>query len=275
MNVICEYCGKEYSSKGLHTHLERVHLGLNSKYSSGNNGKYDTDEFRKNAKLAYEKRVGPIEDHVKVCQKCGKEFIWSGRRTSKQFDRVRYCSNSCAHSRVRTPEMNQQQSENWILKLQAAGKIPIGGYKCSICSVSVGNHFRKFCSEHCRNIYNQQKKQAYLETLPPKTKYRKECKFDFSLRDFPNEFNFKLLTEVGMYQPTNHGDNLAGLSRDHMVSVNYGFEHGIPAEIIRHPANCNLIPQHENAVKHSKCSITIEELYDRIRAWDAKYGDKC
>lgn len=36
----CILCRKNIAFNGINTHYERVHLGLNFKYSSGNNGKY-------------------------------------------------------------------------------------------------------------------------------------------------------------------------------------------------------------------------------------------
>ena len=46
----CVLCKKEISSNGVNTHHERVHLGLNDKYSAGNNGKYDVISIKKKAK---------------------------------------------------------------------------------------------------------------------------------------------------------------------------------------------------------------------------------
>ena len=69
----------------------------------------------------------------------------------------------------------------------------------------------------------------------------------------------------------NNGDNLGGVSRDHKISVKHGWEHGIPAEIISHPANCELMLHTENFAKKDKCSIELKELNDRIKEWNKKY----
>ncbi len=72
------------------------------------------------------------------------------------------------------------------------------------------------------------------------------------------------MLKYGIYHPiTNPG----GVSRDHMVSRNYGWEHDIPIEVIKHPANCELTMHHDNVIKSANCSITIEELYERIENW--------
>ena len=95
-----------------------------------------------------------------------------------------------------------------------------------------------------------------------------------SLKDYPEEFDFSLIESYGWYSPINSDKpNLSGVSRDHMVSVKYGWENNIDPKIISHPANCRLLLQSENVSKSSNCSITYEELLQRIEAWNRKYGD--
>lgn len=55
---------------------------------------------------------------------------------------------------------------------------------------------------------------------------------------------------------------------DHMVSVRFGFDNNIPIHIICHPMNLTMLPEYVNISKCSKCSITIEELYNRIDEWN-------
>ena len=52
-----------------------------------------------------------------------------------------------------------------------------------------------------------------------------------------------------------------------MISRNYGWLNNIPPEVIAHPANCEMIIQSNNTSKGTKCSITLEELYERIEHW--------
>jgi hypothetical protein len=102
--------------------------------------------------------------------------------------------------------------------------------------------------------------------------YRHACRFNFNLADFLNEFDFSLVEQFGWYKAKNHGDNLNGVSRDHMVSVMFGFKHNIDPSIISHPANCKLLRHNDNVSKGSKCLITIDELTSRIQKRDEKYG---
>ena len=94
--------------------------------------------------------------------------------------------------------------------------------------------------------------------------YYLKCDFRFGLDDLKRVEGFDLIQKYGMYSVP---DNLDGVARDHMVSRYYGWTHNIPPEVIRHPANCRIIKQRENSSKGKDCSITIEELYERIKNW--------
>lgn len=106
----------------------------------------------------------------------------------------------------------------------------------------------------------------------PLVNYRADCAFKFNLSDYPDEFDFSLIESHGWYKPKNRGDNLNGVSRDHAVSVRYGFDHNIPSKHLAHPANCILMRHGENVSKYSKNSMSYEELLNRIDSWDKKYG---
>jgi hypothetical protein len=70
--------------------------------------------------------------------------------------------------------------------------------------------------------------------------------------------------------------NRDALVRDHMYSRRCGFDNGVFPEIIKHPANCQII-SHSDNIKKSKsnwdCIITLDELIDRIINWKAVYID--
>lgn len=99
--------------------------------------------------------------------------------------------------------------------------------------------------------------------------YRRQCEFKFNLKDYPEEFDFALLTEHGMFHPKK---NPKGVSRDHMLSVQYGKNNRISSYIISHPANCQLILQGDNTRKQANCCLTLNELLDRIKKWGEKYN---
>lgn len=118
------------------------------------------------------------------------------------------------------------------------------------------------------------KPRDYSSTLLNKTaleKYRLECRFKFALSDFPEEFDFALIEQHGWYRAKNRGDNQQGVSRDHAVSVRFGFDNNIPASHIAHPANCVLMQHHLNASKGRKNLFSYDELLERIHRWNEKY----
>ena len=103
--------------------------------------------------------------------------------------------------------------------------------------------------------------------------YRAKCAFRFNLKDYPDEFDFSLIENHGWYRPLNRGNNLLGISRDHAVSVRYGFDNDLPADMLAHPANCTLMKHSENASKGKGNLFSYKELLVRINKWNAKYKD--
>ena len=103
--------------------------------------------------------------------------------------------------------------------------------------------------------------------------YKRLCEFKFALNSYPDEFDFTLIENYGWYKAKNRGDNLNGVSRDHIYSRDKGFENLIDPYIISHPANCQLLRHNDNVSKHSNCDIEIENLINKIKEWNQKYGE--
>jgi len=99
--------------------------------------------------------------------------------------------------------------------------------------------------------------------------YRRMCQFNFSVSEFPKEFDYGLVDEYGWYKAKNRGDNQNGISRDHIVSVEYGWQNNIDPKIISHPANCQLMRHKDNMTKKIGCGMTIEELLVKIEVWNS------
>lgn len=205
------------------------------------------------------KRKFPKETRTLICEKCGKSFDLI--KTKAQWERHSkfFCSRSCANSRgPRTDEFKEL-----LRKKLEKPEVQKRCLQCGTFFLTKRENI-KFCSRSCsgasRRIDN---KDLYS--------YRKRAAFKFSLKDYPEEFDFSLIEMFGWYSPSNHGDNLSGISRDHIVSVQYGFDNNIEPAIIAHPANCQLMQHDKNSSKGSGSSITIEELLERINRWDKKY----
>lgn len=259
----CEFCDRMISIKGMHTHVVRSHgtIEEKAKYSAGNHGKYSSDEYKNKASekaKAYwmNKKLPNVN-----CQRCGSLFKIS---KSRQLESGNYfCSKRCASSRPKT-QNTKDKIRKRIIELN-------GGItelkNCSICGHKVKKSINSFCSKKCFGISRTQScdwKNSLKE-------YRIRSKFTFSLNEYPDEFDFKLIQNHGWYKASNRGNNLTGISRDHLYSVKEGFENNVDPLIVAHPANCRLVLHTVNISKNSKSLLTLNDLLDKIEKWDKKY----
>jgi len=98
--------------------------------------------------------------------------------------------------------------------------------------------------------------------------YKESCAFRFNVFDYPEFFDLSLIEKYGFYSAKNtKNPNLNGISRDHKISINYGFKNNIDPEIISHPLNCELMKHTDNQKKRTKCSINVKDLIDKIRSY--------
>lgn len=124
---------------------------------------------------------------------------------------------------------------------------------------------QKYCSQECYTLSVKSTKTAFEN-------YKNKCSFNFNVYDYPEEFDLTLVEQYGFYSAANRGNNLNGISRDHKISVRYGFDNAIDPVIISHPTNCELMKQNENSSKKTNCSITLDDLKEMIEIWNKKYG---
>lgn len=224
------------------------------------------NDTNKNHNNGIDNKLGKLKDFIVECKKCKKEFSTTER--SKQFPKKDnyYCSRSCANSRgVRSEETKDKIR----LKLQNNdNKKKIQRMNCLYCGGKVKRIKQKYCSRICSGKSKRSLDDGSLKI------YRRRCAFNFSLNDFPEEFNFTLIEKYGWYKPANAGNNLNGVSRDHIVSVKFGFENNIDPKIISHPANCQLMRHSDNVSKYDSCGASIKELIKLINIWDKKYTKK-
>ncbi len=94
----------------------------------------------------------------------------------------------------------------------------------------------------------------------------------FGYINLPSDFNL-----VGIF---NNKSNKIGYVRDHSFSRRDAYEILLFPEIVRHPANCNIILHSENSSKRANSSISLNDLFDKIKNYDnIKYKwfehDKC
>lgn len=209
-----------------------------------------------------EKKKLRITKTVK-CKKCLKEFEVTFIEGHEKENY--YCSSNCSHSREQTEEINRRRSHTTRGTWKEKGFVVKEEKNCPIC----GKLFlskAKTCSYQCNSSLRDRK------DLSKKKDYKLACQFRFALNSFPAEFDFTLVEEHGWYKATNRGGDGSGISRDHMLSVDFGWKNKIDPSIIRHPANCKLMLHTENFKKNTNCSITLEDLLKRIEQWNMKYN---
>lgn len=115
----------------------------------------------------------------------------------------------------------------------------------------------------------KRKKKFYSD----KQKYKACASFRFSLNSYSSEFEFELIEKYGWYKAVNNGNNLKGVSRDHIFSVKEGMKQNINPFLLSHPVNCQLMVHTKNMSKGKKCGITVDELIVKIKEWNEKYGE--
>ena len=210
-------------------------------------------------------KFGEIKGYNVTCQKCQSNFLVREREKRHPERDFYFCSRSCANSRG-------PRSESFKEKVRAKLKKDELKKQCEFCHetfVCNKKVTQSFCSLSCSN------KNRYKNIDKASLKYyRIECSFKFNLSDYPDEFDFSLVEKHGWYAAKNHGNNLGGVSRDHIVSIKFGYENGIDPSIISHPANCRLLIHNSNISKGANCGMTIEQLIQKIENWDLKYPIK-
>ena len=60
---------------------------------------YYTESYKQKQSLKLDRLFGEILEHNKICEKCNKEFIFTGRLKTKSYEKARFCSRSCANHR--------------------------------------------------------------------------------------------------------------------------------------------------------------------------------
>lgn len=170
----------------------------------------------------------------KQCLHCQRALDYNNRK--QQF-----CSQLCKQQKVQKINITQE-----CIFIDIKTKL----VRC-ICAktgeVFYAPTWRKYSSE---TIYNEL------------SLYRNACQFTCSIGDnFPNAM---LLKQHGWYHPIL---NPHGVSRDHKLSINDGFQLRVDPSIMKHPANCELMIHKDNQRKHKKSSIDLETLLKVIAQW--------
>lgn len=113
---------------------------------------------------------------------------------------------------------------------------------------------------NARNKLFQQSTDKTERRAFERRKYSVASKFRFDPYSITTIPGYDQLLQHGMYSHSNR----KGMTRDHMISVEYGFRNNIDPAIIAHPANCQFLSMSDNAIKSASSCLTIDELLKRI-----------
>lgn len=208
-----------------------------------------------------------------ACPKCGCTFNNYSKWGLKKF-----CSRACANYREATAQRISKLKHT--IGIKDTIKNQYGEHK-RVIHYTFDGPFTKIylctCKYSGKKFYATTVKQIHPELARTKKEYTYSCQFRFGISSYPEWFSdaSELITEYGWYSTPGSRKgvtNVNGISRDHLYSITDGWLNNIPPKIIRHPANCALLPHKENQSKHKKSKITIDDLYQRISSFDAKYG---
>ena len=263
----CKNCGEETNKKNIYCSYKcrNIYVNKNLRDYSKNSNSLKKKELEKEKKYYNE---------PKRCKECDKIISYNKKRNS-------FCCGSCSTSytnknRKKVTHILSDEGYNNIKKsnrlvIKEKYKKEKKEYysnkkRCPNCNkiIAFNKRVNNFCDRTC-------KKEYYRKNRTDVENYKIGCQFKFSLKNYKNEFDFKLVEKHGWYKAKNRGDNLDGVSRDHMYSVMEGFRNNIDTKIISHPANCKLMIHNKNVSKRDKCTISLEKLKEKIIKWELKY----
>lgn len=260
-NIECE---KETNGKNVY-----CSLSCRSYYVNTYHRKYD--KLHETIKKKKEDDIKLYNLNPKICS-CGNNIQYENR-----FNK--FCGKDCVKNNLSINNgIYNISMEDKVIMYKKVSKSLIDYNKsignksrtdikyCKRCNNIHTNLYKQYCSDNCRKLNLYKNKTEF-------NIYKRLTIFKFALNKYPNEFDFNLIKEYGWYSPVNKRNNLKGISRDHIISVKYAYENKINPLLIAHPANCQLLQQCKNSVKHSKCDIKIDELLERIEKWDNLYGN--
>lgn len=216
-------------------------------------------------KLASHKRELEYSREPNLCSNisCGKELPYNKRNN-------KYCSRSCSatsNNLARSPSVKRGPTKGSNIKNYPSCQVKF--LSCHICQALFtykGAKSTKYCSSDCR------KEATIKQTDSDKIAYRRRCSFNLDKLKHPTLFNDELIQLYGWYSPSNRGNNLTGLSWDHLYRINDGYQNNVDPKIMSHPANAELVPHSVNRSR-TKSMITYDELLSRINLWEQGFFD--
>ena len=240
----CKYC------KQIFENIEGRIFANHVRWCVDNPKRQNTENISKSLKKFNENRYGKLKKFCVNCFKCDKEFEVEEKEKKFPQKEKYFCERSCANNRGTMSEKTKEKVRSKLIKPR----------KAKICEFCKQEHYlnRMFCSDEClKNFRNINRTEKRI--------YQIACSFNFKVYDFPEYFEMSLVEKLGWYHPTK---NPEGVSRDHKISVSFGWKNKIDPKIISHPCNCEIMIFKDNQMKQTNCSLKIEQLEKDIGEWD-------
>jgi hypothetical protein len=259
----CPFCKEIFSE------IEGRVFSNHVRWCDKNKNSKNTQNIKIAVLKTFEKKLGKWRLFDVKCHTCKKIFQVKEREKQYPKKKIYFCCRSCANHRIHSVECKAKISKSLKGRKSLKGSVQRQSRRCLNCNENfevLPKSKRKFCNKICYGKYQG-------KDITEKYRYRLDCQFKFNIYHYPKKFDISLIEKYGWYKAKNNGDNPEGVSRDHKFSIDCGWQNGISFEIIRHPANCQLIKQKENAAKHTSCSILLEGLLQDIKNWDLEIKD--
>ena len=241
----------------------------------------------------------PSKKREVICGVCDKKFYVSASQSHRKF-----CSKSCMgvaftgennpnHGNAWSQDQRKRQSSLIKSKVDVDYRIKAGsanrGKRFDIDRIErmhrnrASSSYSRKHTEQSKQLIGQKSKAKFTKEYRERVKqkmilsgvwipdhlrtdlelYRIKANWIAGMWDIAE--NQQLLSEVGVY---NRLTNRSGCVRDHMLSKQDGYKLGLFPEILRHPANCQLLTHSENSRKRERSVLTPDELFDKIRKYE-------
>ena len=194
----------------------------------------------------------------------------------------KFCNNSCAALHTNPGRIHTPETKNKIRnKLTKPKRITLKNTaNPNLLTFEICGEYTRIYLCRCKHTniqwYSPNIRSIHPSCINNYQTYSYLCKFNFGISSYPGWFTnaSSLISEHGWYSTPGSRKgkkNLNGISRDHMISISFGFKNNIDPSIIAHPANCKLMNHSENSSKKTDCSLTFEELLKRIVDFNEMY----
>ena len=250
--LTCDVCGKSferyvYEEKPRYFCGKRC-MGLGS--TGANNSNHGNKWTGEQKAAASQMRTQFFADNPDIAYECGKSNRgkkFSEERVQKMHGNRTRDSYSHPHTPERKKLIGELSARKWTDEYRTAHRT----------KMEASGHWIPLDRKSDWEIYQ---KQANW------------CKRMFDIVDDTQ----KMLDTYGIF---NAHTNTKGVVRDHIYSRKTGFFEGVFPEILRHPANCQLLLHADNVAKKSqryvdRNDITLEQLFDAIKRYTKPWHEQ-